>query len=399
MEVFGYSKKDINYYLVLNTIFEKGALSRTQLAQYTKLPPATITSITHDCLDDGILVEAGTTTTGRGRNQTLLKISDKLCAIGINIEKDHLVAILSNIFGVVIKQIRRIYNPEDFPQQIMDLVVDCVQEFLSEDPSIRIIGVAVGDPSPIDSASDNVAVSSQFKNWKNTSIKKRIRERFDLPVFVEMNDRLKTLAEMRYGIAVGCDNFICVHLGHGIGAGFVCEGKLIRGHNGYAGEFGHIIQTDYSDYCHCGNRGCLETRTSIPFLLHQLQSALAQGSSSVLEQICPDYRELSLEHVRIALEQNDRLVSICVYDIAAHLGDALAGIIALLNPQKIIFQGPMCALGKPLICEIQNVILRKAFPCSLRGLEFHISALEDLAGPLGASMLVFDDFLHTDFFK
>lgn len=399
VEIFGYSKKDFNSFWILNYIQKSGALSRTQLASLTKLPPATITNITHDFLESGVLEEAGATTTGRGRNQTLLQISRKLCAIGMNVERDQLVAILSDVTGTVLQQVRRTYERDDTPQHILDLVLDCIHELIRSNPEMHIIGIAVGDPGSPDSTGEHSLVSTQLNNWKKISIKHHIQDHFNLPVFVEMNDRLKALAEMRYGIAAGCSNFICLHLGYGIGMSLVCEGRLVRGNSGYAGEFGHIPLAGHQELCPCGSRGCLETQTSLAYLFRSLQEALQRGIPSYLDQICPDTEQLRLEHLCQALEHQDRLVSGYVYDIADRLGDAVSSVVTLLNPKMVIFQGQMCALGEPLTGEIQSVIRRKAFPFSLDALEFHVSSLGDLAGPLGASTLVFDDFLHSNLFE
>jgi predicted NBD/HSP70 family sugar kinase len=118
--------------------------------------------------------------------------------------------------------------------------------------------------------------------WRNISVAEPLRAHFGIPVYLENDARTLTIAEQRFGAGREINHFVTVVIGYGIGSGLVTNKQLYCGASGGAGEFGHIVFKKDGPLCFCGNRGCLESLTSIPAVNRMIRGGLASGEPSVL---------------------------------------------------------------------------------------------------------------------
>lgn len=171
---------------------------------------------------------------------------------------------------------------------------------------------------------------------------------FDVPVFITNDANAAALGEMRYGAAKGLKNFMVVTLGTGVGSGLVVNGKLLYGHDGFAGELGHFTVEKGDRLCNCGRRGCLETYASAGGIV---QTALDQLSRvrlpSGLRSIPKN--QLSAKFVCQAAEQGDALALEMIDYTAEKLGFALANIVLITSPEAIVFFGGVAKAGDLLL--------------------------------------------------
>ena len=114
---------------------------------------------------------------------------------------------------------------------------------------------------------------------------------------------LLALAEHRFGAAQGINDFICLELSKGIGASFVCNGAVVKGHSTMAGEIGHTVVHNNDKMCYCGNVGCVEQSTALPALKSNILTALSQGVYSVLNKYYNPQSELTAADIRKALDE------------------------------------------------------------------------------------------------
>ncbi len=173
-----------------------------------------------------------------------------------------------------------------------------------------------------------------------------IARRFqDKPVLVTNDANAATIGEMIYGNAKGMRDFIMITLGTGLGSGFVANGELIYGHDGFAGEFGHVCAERNGRECGCGRRGCLETYVSATGIKRTVFELMAKmNEPSKLRSIAFDDFDASM--VSAAAEQGDPIALEAFRFTGEMLGRALADAVTVTSPEAIFLFGGLSKAGK-----------------------------------------------------
>jgi glucokinase len=172
-----------------------------------------------------------------------------------------------------------------------------------------------------------------------------------LPVVVTNDGNAAAVGEMIYGGARNMKNFVVITLGTGLGSGFVIDGKLVYGHDGFAGELGHTaVRPEPSNReCGCGKKGCLETYVSATGLKRTLLKVMADSiQPSELRKY--SFEELDAELIHEAAKRGDHIAKRAFERTGRILGFKLADVVAHTNPEAIFLFGGL-ALAKELIFE------------------------------------------------
>jgi len=198
------------------------------------------------------------------------------------------------------------------------------------------------------------------------------------------------IGEMTYGAARGMKDFIVITLGTGVGSGIVCNGQLVCGHDGFAGELGHVIVRRYNGRpCGCGRSGCLETYASAPGVARTARELLEIKSDeeSLLRAITD--RPLTSEDVSVAAEKGDPIAKEVFEYTGKILGESFADFITFSSPKAIILFGGLTKAGSLLMEPIEKS-MNENILCNFKGkTELKLSELPDAdAAILGASALV-----------
>ncbi len=154
-----------------------------------------------------------------------------------------------------------------------------------------------------------------------------------------------TIGEMVYGNARGMKDFVVVTLGTGLGSGFVANGEMIYGHDGFAGELGHVIVDHNGRQCGCGRRGCLETyvsATGIKRTAFELMAVMTEPSE--LREIA--FQDFDASMISTAAAHNDPIALEAFRRTGEMLGRALADIVTITSPEAIILFGGLAKAGK-----------------------------------------------------
>src|SRR5262249_9082511 len=151
---------------------------------------------------------------------------------------------------------------------------------------------------------------------------------YGVPAKLGNDVEVATLGELRFGAGKGCDHFVCIFVGTGIGSGVVVDGKILKGASGTAGEIGHTVLYPFGRPCGCGAFGCLEAYASRGAIARLLASEVARGiETSVKDKIDPTKGILRSKAISQALENGDPLVTRAVTDAARFMGLGLASVI------------------------------------------------------------------------
>lgn len=201
----------------------------------------------------------------------------------------------------------------------------------------EISGIGISVPGPTDPTTGTL-LFAPYSGWRNIHFRKLLEAEFHLPVFVENDVNACAIGEKRFGACRNQKNFLWITLSNGIGGAVFCEGKLFRGSNGLAGEFGHIIVQPEGPLCGCGHRGCLEAVASANALAEEILQEIARNPAVARNYPNKQKREL-VKHTFELARQGDPFSAELVQKTARFVGQGLAPAVNLLNPELIVFGG------------------------------------------------------------
>lgn len=217
-----------------------------------------------------------------------------------------------------------------------------------------------------------------------------VREQFGLPVDVTNDANAAAIGEMTYGAAKGMKDFIMITLGTGLGSGIVANGQLIYGHDGFAGEMGHVIVEKEGRRCGCGRYGCLETYVSATGIVRTMIELLhRKKTDSTMRSLSED--DITSKNICDAALDGDRLAQEAVDYTAKVLGRALANSIAFTAPEAIILFGGLARAGDLLITPTMKYMNDNVLQIWRDKVKLITSELKESdAAILGASALVWE---------
>ena len=273
---------------------------------------------------------------------------------------------------------------EDEGSHILPDIADSIREKMKRIDKDSVVGVGVGAPGPIDSK--GVVHRAVNLGWGTFSIKDTLEDLLNVPVMAGNDANVAALGEMWMGGGQGCRDLIMVTLGTGVGGGIIIDGRILTGSGGAGGEIGHMhVEDEEEESCNCGNKGCLEqysSATGITRLANRLLAA--SGRDSVLRG-----REVSAKSVFDAVKAKDPLAVETAEKFGKYLGDALASIACVVNPEAIVIGGGVSKAGEILIDYIRPHYEKNVFHGS-REVKFSLATLGNDAGIYGAAKLLLD---------
>ena len=224
--------------------------------------------------------------------------------------------------------------------------------------------------------------------WKGKiPLAQMIQERIGIPVALTNDANAAAIGEMTYGAARGMKDFIVITLGTGVGSGIVVGGQLVYGHDGFAGELGHMIVRRNGRMCGCGRQGCLETYTSATGVARTAREYLSiRSDESLLRSI--DVDAITSKDVYDAAMQGDALALEIFEATGAILGESFADFVTFSSPEAIILFGGLTKSGDLLMNPIKHHMEKNLLPIYKGKTKLLFSQLKesDAAG-LGASAL------------
>lgn len=218
-----------------------------------------------------------------------------------------------------------------------------------------------------------------------------LEQAFSLPVSITNDANAAAAGEMAYGRARGLKNFIMVTLGTGVGSGIVCDGHLLSGTRGFAGELGHVVVRGNGDrLCGCGRYDCLETYCSAKGVVRTAKELLGNcQDTSELRAIPED--SLTAKAICDAARRGDAIANE-VYDFTGRmLGKACADFAAFTDPEAFILFGGVAKAGNLIVEPMREAMEENMLHLYKNRVEILFSSLSDAeAALLGASALAWD---------
>jgi glucokinase len=307
--------------------------------------------------------------------------------LGVDIGGTKVLALVLNRDGKVLARGKTRVQQTD-PDSVLETVRRSVRKALERAPGkTKIRRVGLGVPS---SVRGGTALFAPALGWREVEIEKLAERALGRPVFVGNDVNLGMAAEYRLGAGRAKGTVAGFFVGTGVGGAIIHEGRLLRGEDGMAGELGHLIVAPDGRKCGCGNRGCLEAYASKTALLARIKEALYRDHrpSVLAQEVQPGTKMIRSSVLVRAYQRRDAVACEVLDEGLKMLGPAVASVLNLLSPQRIVLGGGVVeAFGAPLVEKVRRWAKPYVFGDRDRVRAVVPSALGDDAVALGAALL------------
>ncbi|MGL4859178.1 MAG: ROK family protein, partial [Enterobacteriaceae bacterium] len=313
--------KQLNSALVYRLIDMRGPISRSQIAEIGQLAPASITKITRQLLDRGLIKELEQQiSTGGRRAISIICETRAFQAVAVHLGRHDITITLYNLQCDVLAQ-QHIAHDEETQQALEQCLLDNIDQFIRQhkDKISELIAIAVTLPGLIDSNSGNIKYMPTVEIEDEWPLVQNMEAHFKRKCFVGHDIRSLALAEHYFGATRDCSDSLLVRVHRGIGAGIIINNDIVISSQGNAGEIGHIQVEPLGSPCHCGNFGCLETIAANSAIEQRALRLLSQGHSSILRK-----EQCDIISICNAANQGDRLACELLEQVGYQLGKAIA---------------------------------------------------------------------------
>jgi glucokinase len=311
-------------------------------------------------------------------------------AIGLDVGGTRIAAGLVERKGRIVREAKLLTPKAAGPFGIVDAIVGVVGEITNGIHPSEVAGIGIGLPAQIDFLRQSVEYSTNLP-LGGVDVRGLVMSRLKYPVTIDNDGHTAALGESRFGAAKGIKDFVMMTLGTGVGGGVFIGGKLSRGTRGFGGELGHIVIDIDGPPCPCGGRGHLESYAARPAIIRDACEAAASFHGSSLSRLVDgDLDAMTAEIVIAAANAGDQAAVEVMGRVGDILGEAMVGIVNLLNPQAILVGG---GIGEscPLVSQHASARIATEALAGRRDVRVLLAELGNDAGVAGAAALAFED--------
>ena len=330
--------KKLNRTLILQKIIEHGFISRAEIAKITGLNKATISVQVADLLKEKLVTETEQEHNTVGRRPIMLSINgDAGCVLGIDIDYKEIKFRLTDLRGELIETKSLAIDTEVY-EEVVDILINEIDMYKERfaDRHYGLVQTVIGVHGTVHH--DKWIQFIPRLQWRNKNLKEDIEHALGINVAIENTANLSIYAERVYQYPES-DNLLGIVLSSGIGAGIINNGKFVKGHDGFAGEIGHMIISPFGKKCKCGNRGCWELYAAEPAVFSQLKEKLDRFS-------------ISYDDIKELLAADDPVTWEVMKNFIHYVSVGLNNMINSYNPETLIINSELLKLYPNAVEEI-----------------------------------------------
>ena len=319
--------------------------------------------------------------------------------LGVDIATNELLVAVSDLAGNLLSTRHEESDVSDGPRAVFS-AVERMGDALLDETGARgnLWSVGLGMPGPV--AYDGPATAMPtMPDWDRFPTRARLAARWAAPVWMDNRVNLSALGERRVNpVAAASRHTIYLGGGESIGAAVVIDGRLFRGARGLAGEIGHVPVPGAGDApCRCGKVGCLDAVAGRSALVRDGRLLADTGQSPALAAILAQTGTIRPMDITLAADSGDAAARALLHRSARLLGDALATLVSVFNPDLVILGGGMARARVHLLDTIREAIYRRALPAATQGLAIEPSAVDmEIAGVIGAVQFAVDQIFAPE---
>lgn len=355
---------------ILKTIRATDGISRADLSRHFGMSRSSVSSLTDQLSELGVVHEAHLAASSGGRPPRVLQLQPNSCMVlGVDLGSSHIAVLSMNLGGEIESMSEVQLDCQNQPQQALHTIVEMVNALRTERP---LLGVGVAVPCPV---VDGNLSEQILPAWKGIHLQSALEGMLGVRVFVGNDANLGALAERWWGNCQDVDDFVFVKMATGVGAGLFQNGSIMLGDIGYAGELGHVpISTE--GLCRCGMKGCLEAHIGLPHLNERLRTHIEDTEQTLLSWLAEGASSVA---------QN------ALQETAQSLSVALSILVNLLNPHKIVLWGPIPQQVPKFLELLRTSMSFRNMWSPIRSECIEVSALGEQAVARGAATLLLEE--------
>jgi predicted NBD/HSP70 family sugar kinase len=338
------------------------------------------------CLN-GALYECGKLETNGGRHPNLYGLNPEAAYfIGVDVKQFMVNIAIIDFKGEMIDLDMGVpFELKNTPEALNRLVA-IIQAFVDRQTidKGKILNIALNISGRVNSES---GYSYSIFYFEERPLADILCERLGYRVTIDNDTRAMTYGEYIAGCVTNEKDIIFVNISWGLAIGIIIDGKVYKGKSGFSGEFGHVKSYDNEIMCHCGKKGCLETEVSGSAMYRRLLEMVKNGASSLLSKKILKNELITLNDIVQAVNKEDVLCIDLVEDIGRKLGEHLAGIINIFNPEMVIIGGTLSLTGDYIMQPIITAIKKYSLNLVNKDSVITLSKLKEKTGIIGACMI------------
>ena len=359
--------------------------TRSELADIVGVARSTIVLRLEALMEIGLVapVEDAVSTGGRPSSRFALNTGN-MVVLGVDIGASHLRLGVMDLSGSTVSAVTEELQVSSGPETVLDTVSRLGSALLEEagrSPQ-DLLAVGVGVPGPVEHRTGRPINPPIMPGWHGFDVPGYLGAHFGVPVLVDNDVNVMSVGE-REAAWPDVADLVFLKVATGIGAGIICNGELLRGADGVAGDIGHIRVSGGGDkLCRCGNYGCLEALASGPAVAAKLQDAglAAQDGRDVVALV----------------NQGNHDAVHAVRQAGRDVGEVLSACLSMINPAVIVVGGSMALTGEHFIAGVREVVYSRTMPLATQHLRIvqSVSGLD--AGMRGAGALAIQYALSAE---
>ncbi|WP_127836694.1 ROK family transcriptional regulator [Clostridium prolinivorans] len=365
---------------IINLLSKERELTKLDISRKLDISVPTVTTIVGELIEEGIVEEAGVATSTGGRKPVIIRfLPNSRYSIGINLEKDYIRAVLTNLDSKIIEETKKELTVLT-ENEILDIIKMLIEHLMNfkEDIKDKLLGIGISLPGIINEDELTLEVATNFR-LKNISFKE-LNSYFNIPIFLENEANAGAIAESKLGIAKDLKNLIYVSITEGVGGGIFIDNGMYKGKDKRAGEIGHMCIIKNGRQCNCGRKGCWETYASNRALIKDYNKKSSETVKSINEII-----------KRYNLGEENAIYVIEEY--IDNLAEGIQNLIFIFNPDYIVIGGEISKYSDIFSKKISNKVFNSNEFYKEGDVNILFSSLGDDSNILGAALIpILDKF-------
>lgn len=333
--------RGINRGIVLNLIRRRQPISRADLARVSGLQRSTVSLITEQLIREKWVIYGPTGRLPRGRRPTFLRLNERRAILVVDLRPEITTFAVSDVNGRFLS-LQGMPTPSSAEAATAKFSAK-IRQMVDSHPELVFEGIGMSVPGRFNESRQRVVFAPNLK-WPEFDLREPLEKALGMRVEVENAANACVLAEVWFGHAEKTRDMVVITVSEGLGVGIFSNGRLIRGLNGMAGEFGHVPLDVDGPRCSCGGRGCWEVFASNRAALRYYHESSAAGNG-------PSFQDL------LSLAESGDSLALKALDRMAHaIGRGTRMIVAGVAPEEIVFVGEFTRMWKRLAPVIESEV-------------------------------------------
>jgi N-acetylglucosamine repressor len=378
------TSREINRQISLNLVREKQPVSRADLARLMGLPPGAVSLLVNELLRAGLVFEGAKGESRGGRKPRHLYIETRQrCALAIDVGATRTAIVPTDLLGQSLAAVTEFPTPPQ-PDALVKQLARRIRDLLAARHGYgQCVGVGVVVSGMVDLDRGRLLYSPTL-GWRNVDLAGMLSAMTRLPVTLETSVKACILAQIWAvtGDVVVDGPVAFVNMSDGVGAGIAVDGKLLRGANNIAGEFGHVSLSIFGPVCSCGQRGCWESYVSNRAIVARYRGTDPSWTGD------PAPGEPGVDEIIARARRGEARALETLHETAYYIGRGISTIIKSIDPSRVYVGGEIIAAWDLLEGPVRTVLREQALTSDAGETEIRVVELAEHPRLRGAAALV-----------